>query len=351
MPNYTKLFNSIVTSTIWTEDDKTRILWITMLAMADQHGEVHASIPGLARIAGISTQDAESAIGKFLSPDPYSRTPDNEGRRIAPIDGGWELLNHAKYRRMASKEDSKEATAQRVRRHRERNATVTVCNAIVADQRDIAEAEADTKAEAKTPPLISMSDKSDGNGAASETIETLWKEFPSKSRERSSKKQVADEWRKTKNKPTLGEVLAAIMTFKGGQKWTKDNGEYQEGAHIWIRNRQWESVCTAQNTANGTHDGLQALASKIMALSPEWSLPLARNEMSAISDRAATIEALTDENWQEIRQYLSARHPEGSGAWIPRTRLKFIETIADVYSHAGQWARKNGMRKIQGGLI
>jgi hypothetical protein len=149
MPTYTKLFNSIVTSTIWTEDDKTRIVWITMLAMSDKNGEVHASIPGLARVAGVSLQDCEMAIGKLLSPDEYSRTPDNEGRRIAKIDGGWELLNHAKYRLMASKEDSKAATAERVRRHRNRNAPVTACNAPVTVGRDIAEAEADTEADPK----------------------------------------------------------------------------------------------------------------------------------------------------------------------------------------------------------
>lgn len=131
MPNYTKLFNSIVTSTIWTEDDKTRIVWITMLAIADQNGEVHASIPGLARIAGVEVSDVESAIAKFLSPDEYSRTVDNEGRRIAVIDGGWELLNHAKYRRMASLADQKESNAKRQKRFRDRNAGVTVRNATV----------------------------------------------------------------------------------------------------------------------------------------------------------------------------------------------------------------------------
>lgn len=152
MPNYTKLFNSIVTSTIWTEDDKTRIVWITMLALSDQNGEVHASIPGLSRLSAVPIEDVERALEKFVSPDPYSRTPDNEGRRIAKIDGGWELLNHAKYRKMASKEDSKAASAERVRRHRARNgdvtpcnASVTPCNAPVTVGRDIAEAEANTE--------------------------------------------------------------------------------------------------------------------------------------------------------------------------------------------------------------
>lgn len=117
---YTKLFSSIITSTIWTEDDKTRILWITMLALADKNGEVQASIPGLARVAGMSVQDCETAIHKFLSPDPYSRTPDDEGRRIEVIPGGWGLLNHGKYREMASRDELKEAEAERKRRYRDR---------------------------------------------------------------------------------------------------------------------------------------------------------------------------------------------------------------------------------------
>ena len=53
--SYTKLFNSIISSTIWTEDDKTRIIWVTMMAMADQNGEIQASIPGLARMASAVT--------------------------------------------------------------------------------------------------------------------------------------------------------------------------------------------------------------------------------------------------------------------------------------------------------
>ena len=112
------------------EDDKTRILWITLLAMADQHGEVYSSVPGLARVAGMSVGEAVASLEKLLGPDEYSRTPDYEGRRIAPIEGGWELLNHAKYRLLASRDDAKSANAARVRRHRSRQ-DVTPCNGYV----------------------------------------------------------------------------------------------------------------------------------------------------------------------------------------------------------------------------
>jgi len=109
---FTKLFNTIVTSTIWQEDDKTRIVWITMLAIADSFGNVFASAPGLARVANVSTPQTRKAIRKLLDCDPDSRTKDFDGRRIEPIDGGWRILNHAKYRRMMNDEERREYKAR-----------------------------------------------------------------------------------------------------------------------------------------------------------------------------------------------------------------------------------------------
>lgn len=108
MSGYTKLFQSILDSTIWQESNETRLLWITMLAMSDKNGEVQAAIPGLAKRAGITIQECEDGLATLLSPDPYSRTPDHDGRRIEVIDGGWALLNHLKYRELMSYEERKE---------------------------------------------------------------------------------------------------------------------------------------------------------------------------------------------------------------------------------------------------
>jgi hypothetical protein len=148
---YTKLFNSILTSTIWMEDDQTRIVWITMLAMADKNGEVQGSIPGIARVAGVTLDDCNRAIKRLTSPDPYSRTKDDEGRRIEEIEGGWALINHGKYRDMASREDSKDAAAKRQARVRERkkrsklvtpeSRSVTHSHALVTDNVHIADAD------------------------------------------------------------------------------------------------------------------------------------------------------------------------------------------------------------------
>lgn len=76
-----------------------------MLAMADRKGRVYASIPGLANTARVTIEECEQALARFMSPDKYSRTNDYDGKRIEPIDGGWHLLNYAKYREMRDAED------------------------------------------------------------------------------------------------------------------------------------------------------------------------------------------------------------------------------------------------------
>lgn len=87
-----------------------------MLALADHNGEVQASIPGLARLAGVSIEATEVALERFLRPDPYSRSSVEEGRRIQPIEGGWWLINHKAYRDKATGEDRAEKNRERQRR-------------------------------------------------------------------------------------------------------------------------------------------------------------------------------------------------------------------------------------------
>lgn len=95
---FTKLAGSILASTVWQEPNATRITWIALLAMSDRNGIVAASVPGLAHMARVTLQECEQALATFLAPDPYSRTPEHEGRRIEKVVGGWRLLNHELYR-------------------------------------------------------------------------------------------------------------------------------------------------------------------------------------------------------------------------------------------------------------
>lgn len=98
MSGFTKLFQSILTSSIWCEDHATVRVWVAMLASADKNGLVEGSVPGFARIANVTIDEMQAALKKFLSPDPHSRTKECDGRRIEEVRGGWLLLNYKAHR-------------------------------------------------------------------------------------------------------------------------------------------------------------------------------------------------------------------------------------------------------------
>lgn len=108
MSGYTKLFNSILASTVWSEPNEVRIVWITMLAMANKDGKVEGSIPGLAVFARLPIEQTRSALERLSAPDQDSRSKELDGRRIQAIDGGWQLVNHGKYRQQMSADERRE---------------------------------------------------------------------------------------------------------------------------------------------------------------------------------------------------------------------------------------------------
>lgn len=121
---YVKLFDSILDSSIWAEDMATRLVWITLLAMADRDGYVRVAPTALARRANVPRHDVLEALDILSSPDPESATPDNDGRRIEETEGGYTIVNYTKYRDLRDREQQRAQTRERVRRHRARkNAT------------------------------------------------------------------------------------------------------------------------------------------------------------------------------------------------------------------------------------
>src|ERR1700729_2946594 len=143
---FTKLFSSITESTVWYEPDSTRLVWITMLAMSDRQGRVFAAIPGLAGRARVDLEATRKALTCFLSPDPDSRTKDFEGRRIEEIDGGWRLLNHAKYRELRDEEARRQYQREWVgNKRKSRQKVSTIDQSLPVSPHAEAEAEAEAE--------------------------------------------------------------------------------------------------------------------------------------------------------------------------------------------------------------
>lgn len=143
--HFVKLHGTILDSSVWGLPDATRIVWITMLAMADADGVVSASVDGLARRAVVPVESCQKALKTFLGPDPYSRDG-TDGQRIESIPGGWLILNHGEYRERRT--DAQIQTAARVARHRAKSRGVTLGNDVtLGNARLRTEAEADAEAD------------------------------------------------------------------------------------------------------------------------------------------------------------------------------------------------------------
>jgi hypothetical protein len=118
--SYVKLFGDIVLSSVWQQPDAVRIVWITMLALADREGVVRGSVLGLAHSARVELEDCEKALEVFASPDEYSRNGDNEGRRIEKHPDGWRILNYGGFRQRLSSEDRREYNRKYMNEYRKK---------------------------------------------------------------------------------------------------------------------------------------------------------------------------------------------------------------------------------------
>jgi hypothetical protein len=126
MAGFTKLFSEIVTSSIWCEDDKTRLVWVTLLALAGPDGVAKAALPGLAHAARVTLEECQMAMDKLQSPDPFSRSKEYEGRRVKEVDGGYQLLNYLKYRETMDSEERRMYKAYKQRQYRNRKKEIVL---------------------------------------------------------------------------------------------------------------------------------------------------------------------------------------------------------------------------------
>jgi hypothetical protein len=88
---------SVFDSSIMEEPYHVRLVFDYMIRKADSSGFCLGIETSLARIFNVTLEDFLQAIKILEAPDSKSRTPDNEGKRIRKVQGGWLILNHGIY--------------------------------------------------------------------------------------------------------------------------------------------------------------------------------------------------------------------------------------------------------------
>ncbi|MCP4604465.1 MAG: hypothetical protein GY847_28740 [Proteobacteria bacterium] len=241
MAGFTKLQSSIVHSTIWREPNHVRIVWITMLAICDKNGLVEASLPGLADLSRVSLDECKDAIGILSSADEYSRSQEYEGRRIDDTDGGWLILNYAKYRGEFTADKIKRQNRERQRKFRDKS-NESNDNSVTVTLHNVNNAQSESESESE-----SEADKNKSKRCAKSHItytgdfETFWQAYPRKGRV--AKKKAFDSWKAVERyRPDIGTLLATIKNQSHGEKW---RGGYIPNATTWLNQHRWEDETTS----------------------------------------------------------------------------------------------------------
>ena len=118
---FTKLDEEILKSSVMAADPFTFKVWITLLAACREDGIARLSRIYISSITHISIDQVETSLQILMSPDPYSRTKEHDGRRIEETEGGFLVFNYGKYREQTYS-GSKEA--ERKREYRDRKSVV-----------------------------------------------------------------------------------------------------------------------------------------------------------------------------------------------------------------------------------
>lgn len=134
---YGKIFDSIYDGTLRT-NWQALVTFQQLIILADKSGVVDMTPHAIHGRTGIPMDIIEAGLDHLTKPDPYSRSTEEDGRRLVPIDEsrpwGWRLVNHGYYNRLRSMEEKREA--DRVRASTKRKALNKGVSHTVADSRE-----------------------------------------------------------------------------------------------------------------------------------------------------------------------------------------------------------------------
>lgn len=173
---YGKIFESMYDGTL-AADWKAMVTFQQMIVLANQDGIVDYTPASLSRRTGIPLDIIEHGIEKLEQPDPYSRTMDNEGRRIERLDEhrpwGWSIVNYEHYAALATRAEAREKARIRKRRQREKQRQGTDSE---DESRSVTPGHAESRKSRHVDVDVDVDEKDKGNKVPYQAIVDLYHE-------------------------------------------------------------------------------------------------------------------------------------------------------------------------------
>ena len=125
---YGKVFSSIYDGTLYGHWEAI-VTMQQLIVLCTPDGMVDMTPHAIAARTSIPLKIIEKGLKLLSNPDPHTRTPGDDGRRIVLMDAhrpwGWVIVNHSKYQHMQDADTVRAQTRERVRKHREQKRLVT----------------------------------------------------------------------------------------------------------------------------------------------------------------------------------------------------------------------------------
>lgn len=233
---YGKLFASMYEGSLYG-NWQALVTLQQMVILCDPHGTLDMTPQALAARTSIPLEIIHEGIRLLEQPDEYSRSSEDEGRRIVRIDAtrpwGWRIVNYAYYRQLASAEEKRRKDRERIAEKRQ-NATSRDMSQGVADVAH-AEAEAEGKVEADPPQKTSSSSEGEvgANAPAAATRKARATRIPEGWRPTAELAAYAEKELPNVDVERLAEEFADYWRARAGEKARKL--DWDATWRTWVR--------------------------------------------------------------------------------------------------------------------
>ena len=222
---YAKLFSSLYQGTL-RGNTHGLVVFTNMLAHADSAGWVDIHPKAIAEEVGLTVEQVRAAIAELEAPDPESRSPEHEGRRIILLDEhrnwGWKIVNHGKYRSIRDEADRREQNRIAQEKFRNKN---KVELPEVSNSKPRKPKSAHTEAEVEVNPPTPQGG-----------FDRFWAAYPKKVGKGAAEKAFS----KAPINGHLADVLSALDRQKQSEQWRRDGGQFIPNPATWLNQRRWE---------------------------------------------------------------------------------------------------------------
>src|SRR5690606_35394706 len=227
---YTPVFDSIYTGTLYGKWPAAAV-WASLLPLLDKNGCIDMSLQAISGMTGWPMDLLKQGIEQLMEPDPDSRTPGEDGRRLVPIDPnrpwGWRAVNHSKYREKARKQNyDAERTAsgkdaERKRKERSERPAMS---------RDVPLSNTNTDTDTNTEK------KEYARERASDRFDEFWALYP----RRVGKAAAKRAWSRKGLNAKADEILEHLRArVRSDAQWLAEGGRFIPHPQTWLNRDGW----------------------------------------------------------------------------------------------------------------